>query len=347
MPGPINRHSLLGIAGGALLGARHIPASQSPPASEPPNIVFILADDLGWADLGCYGNPEIKTPALDRLAQEGTRFTQFYVNSAVCSPSRTAFLTGNYPARHRIHGALSTPETNRELGMPDALDAGAVMLPRLMQQAAYVTGHFGKWHLSSGRGAVGLDQYGFDEHRIGFATPGWEKSDPYFWARSTRMIVDEAIRFIQKHRDRRFFVNVWPFPSTCHPEPRWRRRAIRFESWTRAACITARRRHARMGPPFLSRRPISGQWFASGRHVESMNANDFRHGGVGDCTSVQDSARFWACSLWAVKSRAMNVAQTRKTKKSNVVSMSSCPVLLASEMSGSLRLLHCNHLGGG
>src|SRR5262245_49570102 len=69
-------------------------------AERPPNIVFILADDLGWGDLGCYGHSDIKTPHLDRLAKQGKLFTQFYVNGSVCSPSRTAFMTGHYPARH-------------------------------------------------------------------------------------------------------------------------------------------------------------------------------------------------------------------------------------------------------
>ena len=69
-----------------------------------PNIIFILADDLGWGDLGCYGNKTIRTPNLDAMAKQGTLFTQFYVNGSVCSPSRCAFLTGQYPARQRIHG---------------------------------------------------------------------------------------------------------------------------------------------------------------------------------------------------------------------------------------------------
>src|SRR5688500_7393151 len=69
-----------------------------------PNIIFILADDLGWGDLGCYGNREIATPNLDRLATGGAQFTQFYTSNPVCSPSRTGFMTGQYPARHQIHG---------------------------------------------------------------------------------------------------------------------------------------------------------------------------------------------------------------------------------------------------
>src|SRR5687768_4219291 len=71
-------------------------------AKAPPNVIFILADDWGWGDLKSYGHPDIQTPSLDRLAQTGTRFTSFYVNSAVCSPSRAAFLTGLFPARTGI-----------------------------------------------------------------------------------------------------------------------------------------------------------------------------------------------------------------------------------------------------
>lgn len=83
----------------------------------PPNVIFILADDLGWGDLSCYGHDRLRTPRLDRLAKQGTLFTQFYVNASVCSPSRCAFLTGQYPARHRIHGHYSTHKENARRGM--------------------------------------------------------------------------------------------------------------------------------------------------------------------------------------------------------------------------------------
>ena len=91
-------------------------------AAPRPNIVFVFADDLGWADLGCYGDTRIRTPHLGRLAREGTLFTQFSVNSGVCSPSRAAVMTGQYPARRRIHGHFATHENNRRRGMPDWLD---------------------------------------------------------------------------------------------------------------------------------------------------------------------------------------------------------------------------------
>src|SRR5512145_1508268 len=87
-----------------------------------PNILFILADDLGWGDLGCYGNRTLRTPNLDAMAREGTLFTQFYVNGSVCSPSRCAFFTGQYPARRKIHGHYATPEQNTRRGMSQFLD---------------------------------------------------------------------------------------------------------------------------------------------------------------------------------------------------------------------------------
>jgi hypothetical protein len=81
--------------------------------AKPPNVIFILADDLGWGDLGCYGNKRIRTPNLDGLAKRGTLFTQFYVNGSVCSPSRAAFMTGQFPARHRTHTAITgSPAAN-------------------------------------------------------------------------------------------------------------------------------------------------------------------------------------------------------------------------------------------
>jgi N-acetylgalactosamine-6-sulfatase len=176
----------------------------------PPNFLFILADDLGWGDLGCYGHPTIRTPNLDRLARQGTLFTQFYVNAPVCSPSRTAFMTSHYPARHRVHGHFATAELNRERGMPNWLDPAAPTLPRLLKQAGYATGHFGKWHLGGGAGAPPPDAYGFDAHRtLNSSGPGWDERDPYFRAKSSRLIADETIRFIEKNQERPFFVNFW------------------------------------------------------------------------------------------------------------------------------------------
>ena len=176
-----------------------------------PNFIFILTDDLGWGDLGCYGHQSIKTPNLDRLAKQGSLYTQFYVSSGVCSPSRTAFMTSHFPARHRIHGHLATPEQNAARGMPNYLDAGVPTITRLLQSAGYATAHFGKWHLGSGEGAPDPAAYGIDDHRtVNSNGPGWDdEQDVYFRARSTRLIVDETIRFVEANRDRPFYVNAW------------------------------------------------------------------------------------------------------------------------------------------
>ena len=120
-----------------------------------PNIVFILADDLGYGDLGCYGHPLAETPHIDRLARQGVRFTQHYANGPECSPTRTAFLTGRYQQRAgglecaigtgnvgRYDDAIRLAE-NRELGLP----AEQTLIPGRLKDAGYTCGVFGKWHL--------------------------------------------------------------------------------------------------------------------------------------------------------------------------------------------------------
>lgn len=83
----------------------------------PPNVIFILADDLGWGDLSCFGRPDYRTPNLDLLAQQGTRFTNAYSASAVCTPTRCGFITGRYPARLKIGLAEPLPATNHLVGL--------------------------------------------------------------------------------------------------------------------------------------------------------------------------------------------------------------------------------------
>ena len=173
---------------------------------------------IGWGDLECYGHPHLRTPNLDRLASQGTRFSQFYVNSAVCSPSRAAFLTGTFPAHYRIHSALATPTINERNGSANFLDPEATCLPRVLQAAGYATAHFGKWHLGSGARDPNPSAYGFDEHRTSWAN----NSDPYFWSSTTQFMVDDAIRFIQENRNRSFYVNLWTLipHATLNPTPR-------------------------------------------------------------------------------------------------------------------------------
>jgi N-acetylgalactosamine-6-sulfatase len=201
-------------------------------ADRPPNIIFLLADDLGWGDLSCYGNRRMKTPALDRMAQEGTRFTQFYVAAAVCSPSRASFLTGRFTPRHGVVRHFREKQDNLSRGMPRWLDPDQAMLPRLLKEAGYGTAHFGKWHLCSSDDPESPtpSRYGFDAHRVVVdngdglerLAPGtsgwnvWEGAKPgprwHEWkSRSSEFIVDETIRFAEASKDRPFFINSWFF----------------------------------------------------------------------------------------------------------------------------------------
>jgi uncharacterized sulfatase len=130
------------VAGAAPLRAGDIPRR--------PNVILVLVDDLGWSDLGCFGGPTA-TPHIDRLAAEGRRFRRFYVNAPICSPSRVALTTGQYPQRWRITSYLDNRENNAARGMAQWLDPGAPVLARELGRAGYATGHFGKWHMGGQR----------------------------------------------------------------------------------------------------------------------------------------------------------------------------------------------------
>lgn len=136
----------------------------------PPNFVVVFIDDMGFGDLGCFGS-DAATPNIDRLASEGLRFTQFYVTSPICSPSRCALTTGQYPQRWRITSYLDNRNANARRGMADWLDPAAPSLPRILKAAGYTTGHFGKWHLGGQRDvgdAPSISAYGFDESLTNF-----------------------------------------------------------------------------------------------------------------------------------------------------------------------------------
>ena len=123
----------------------------------PPNVVIILADDLGYGDLGCYGSPTINTPNLDRMAAEGLRFTDFYVAAEVCTPSRAALLTGRYPIRSGMVGKRRVLFPNSKGGLP----AEEITLAEGLKEKGYATAVIGKWHLGIHEGSRPQDQ-GFD-----------------------------------------------------------------------------------------------------------------------------------------------------------------------------------------
>ncbi|MFZ4732579.1 MAG: sulfatase-like hydrolase/transferase, partial [Pirellulales bacterium] len=117
------------------------------PQGRPPNIIVLLNDDQGSGDLGVAGHPFIKTPHLDRLAQQGCRFTDFYATAPVCSPSRAGFITGRIQNRFGLHQLINGGE-KANLPLFQYIPPTEPMLPRLLRQAGYATAHFGKWHCS-------------------------------------------------------------------------------------------------------------------------------------------------------------------------------------------------------
>ena len=167
-----------------------------------PNIIFIFADDWGYGDLGIHGSAFCKTPILDRMAKEGIDFRQFTVNNPVCSPSRTAVMTGQFPARHCIHQHFASVEHHQKAGMPDWLDPKLPLLPKLLKKAGYITGHFGKWHLTNRHvpDAPLPTKYGYDEYGA-FNVPGVQIR--------TAETCPRTVDFIRRHKDQTFFINVW------------------------------------------------------------------------------------------------------------------------------------------
>lgn len=162
-----------------------------------PNVIFILADDLGWGDLGCYGHPYAKTPNLDRLAAGGTRFTRFYSTGVTCCPARTGLMTGKFPATFQKYPS--------SFGFGDR-----VTITELLKKNGYATGHFGKWHIGT---VIEPGTYGIDV--INDYEPGTGKKRRSESGRDAP-IYDAALRFIEKHKGGPFYVNIWDHISH-HP----------------------------------------------------------------------------------------------------------------------------------
>ena len=175
-----------------------------------PNIIFIFVDDLGWGDLGCYGNLHVKTPHLDQMARDGLLIEQFYVNAPLCSPSRAAAMTGQFPAQHGIHYWMAAHH-NEQYGMPNYLDTKAPNIARCLKHAGYRTAHFGKWHIGDDEAAP-ITDYGFDEVDYVWQgqgpNPGIKANDP----RGTEYLVNRSQTFIDQclEQDQNFFINLWP-----------------------------------------------------------------------------------------------------------------------------------------
>lgn len=196
-------------------------------ASDRPNIVLILADDLGWHQAGCYGSRFYETPNIDRLASEGMRFTAAYAACPVCSPTRASIMTGKYPARLHLtdyipgsesrwkEAQLLSPAWTKQLPLEE------VTIAEVLRSAGYATGHFGKWHLNEDKkyelgrpgdpGSQGFDDV-FTTHKPGAGPPSRYEHD----AHHVREITERALAFLEANRNRPFFCYV-PHNSIHRP----------------------------------------------------------------------------------------------------------------------------------
>jgi uncharacterized sulfatase len=212
-------------------------------AAAKPNVLFILIDDMGYGDLTCYDPQAAPTPRIDQLAKEGIRFTQFYVSTPICSPSRCSFVTGQWPQRWKITSYLFDRRLNDRRGNAQWLDPAAPSLARSLRDAGYATGHFGKWHLGGGLDvgdAPLITDYGYDETLTNFVGMGdrvlpledkFDGSEPkrdplgvaseklgrgkVTWVdRSiiTTRFAERAVAFMDKAvaDGKPFYVNLWP-----------------------------------------------------------------------------------------------------------------------------------------
>ncbi|MDX2191712.1 MAG: sulfatase-like hydrolase/transferase [Gemmatimonadales bacterium] len=208
-------------------------AAQAPP----PNIVLIITDDLGAADLGVYGSRDIRTPHLDRLAREGVRFTDFYANATTCTPTRAGLITGRYQQRHGIEVPLGAEGAPAPDPLGRGLEGSPASLPARLKAAGYATALIGKWHLGYAE-SQGPRAHGFDEFfglKSGYHDY-WRHTDsrgrPDLWdgdARveregySTALFAARAVDFIARHAGSTFFLDVafnaphWPFQRPDAP----------------------------------------------------------------------------------------------------------------------------------
>jgi len=211
-------------------------AAQTPPVKErvgrsdsgtSPNIVLIAADNLGYGDVGCYGNREMRTPRLDRLAQQGVRCTDFYVASPTCTCSRASLLTGRYPQRNGLTHQLSVAEN-----MGVGLRHSEVLLPQVLKRAGYATACFGKWNIGFAPGSRpterGFDRFfGHASGNMDYYTHVYNGRNDLFRGTepvevegySTDLFADPACEFIRDNAGHRFFVYL-AFNAPHYPNPR-------------------------------------------------------------------------------------------------------------------------------
>ena len=198
----------------------------NPQKTNQPNIVLIMADDLGYGDIGCFGSDFINTPVLDKMASEGIRFTDYHSNGAVCSPTRAALMTGNYQQRSGIEGVVYAALDKRTVGISQTEKT----IAEYLKEAGYKTGIFGKWHLGY-KPEYNPTFHGFDEfygyisgnvdyisHRDGVGLfDWWHNTDTCFdEGYVTDLITDRALEFIENSKENPFFLYL-PHEAPHYP----------------------------------------------------------------------------------------------------------------------------------
>jgi len=195
-------------------------------SSEKPNVILMMADDLAYGDVSCYGGERIRTPKLDQLAREGVRLTDFYAGATVCTPSRMALLTGAYPTRVGWPGGVIGHRINPRHGLAPA----ALTIAEVFKDAGYATALIGKWHLGDAKELQPMNQ-GFDlayyiKQSNNQTKQLWLNeeliADPFDNRRLSEQFATEAIKFIRENRAKPFFLylpfTAPHFPAEAHPD---------------------------------------------------------------------------------------------------------------------------------
>ncbi len=308
------------------------------PEERPPNIVLIFMDDLGYTDVGCFGAQGYETPNIDRMAEEGMRFTSFYVAQAVCSASRAALLTGCYPNRVGIFGAY-------DHGATVGINAEEETMAEILKKREYATGIFGKWHLGHHRQFLPL-QHGFDEYLgLPYSNDMWpmeydgqplpeghsknrypilpliEGNEKVAEIRTledqdtlTTRYTERAVRFIEKNKERPFFLYV---PHTMVHTPlgvsdKFRRKSEKGKfgdvmmevDWSVGEILKALEKHGLKDNTLVVFTSDNGPWLNFGDHAGS--AGPLREG---KGTSFEGGVRVPCIMRWPVKIPANTVCR--------------------------------------
>ncbi len=274
----------------ALLLAAQVSAAEPAKPNRLPNVVIILADDQGYGDAGCYGAKDFATPNLDRLAREGVRFTDFYVAQPVCSASRAALLTGCYPNRIGIFGALNPSSTH-------GISSEEKTLAEILKPRGYATAIYGKWHLGH-RPKFLPTRHGFDEYfGLPYSNDMWPKHPtdrfpdlPLFegekvieynpdQTKLTTWYTERAVKFIEKNKDRPFFLYV---PHTMphvplHVSDRFKGKSkqglygdvIMEIDWSVGEILAALKKHGLDEQTLVIYTSDNGPWLSYGNHAGS------------------------------------------------------------------------------